>query len=171
MANKLLYKLRNVGTRHAAYANVTRAEALELIIEDSAWEVFLAQIQVENMTIPGHQNIKTTEHYRPQLPEIISGKSKRWHLWEARIYRHSLVLNYLDREAKGQRRQTTALKCYLEWPAELEMTIQAATGIPSYYKITHLAPDERYDYLTVKYDSADPDKTNVDSYEEGPKRR
>lgn len=170
MANKLLHKIRNIGGKHAAYANAVRKDALQVIVDEPSFEGFLANLMVEDMRIPGHQNLGTTEIFRPQLAKIVSGESERWHLWEVRFYRHSFALHFLDREAKGRRRQVTTLKCYMEWPAELQMKILVPGGMPSRYDIVHLSPHDRFEYLTIRYENPGSDLENTETYAKGVRR-
>ncbi len=171
MSDRLLYRIRNVGKRHASYGVVVCEAPLVLEINDPSFAEFLAQMKVEDLTIPGHVNIKTTQKFQEELPSIINGTNKRWHLWEARIYRHHLVLNFADKQTKDKRPKAAALKCYMEkWPVDLEMSILVPDDRQTLYQIKHLAPDERFDLLQIEYDDEN-GLVNTEAYEKGPKRR
>jgi len=149
---------------------VVHEAPLALEIGEPGIVEFLAQIEVEDLTIPGHANMGTTQKFQAKLPSIINGTSKRWHLWEVRIYRHRLVLNLADKKTQDKRPKAAALTCYLDWPANLEMRIFVPNDKRSYYQIKHLAPDERFDLLQVEYDGED-GRVNTETYEIGPNRR
>ena len=51
-----IYKIRNVGNKHANFEAVTSTEALSLDIRKPKLEEFLAGLEVEDMRIPGHAN-------------------------------------------------------------------------------------------------------------------
>lgn len=170
MSDRLLYRIRNVGKRHASYGVVVGEASLVLEVNDPSFVEFLAQIKVEDLTIPGHANVKTTQKFQEELPSIINGTNKRWHLWEACVYRHRLVLHFANKQTKGGRSKAAALKCYLEWPVDLEMRIFVPDDRKTFYQIKHLAPDERFDLLQVEYDNED-GLVNTETFETGPKRR
>lgn len=172
MNDRLLYRVRNIGTKHASYGAVVNETPLVLEIAEPDLKTFLTQVKVEDMTIPGHANMGTTQAFQAELPYIIGGTSKRWHLWEARIYRQRLVLNFADRKATNKRSKTTALKCYLEkWPAELKMKIILPDIKRPYYLIEHLSPDERFSMLQVKFNADEAGMINTESYETAPEGR
>ena len=112
MNDRLLYRIRNIGDRHATRKAVIGEAPLILEITDPSFTEFLVQIKVEDLTIPGHANMGTTQRFQAELPYIISGASKRWHLWEACVYRHRLVLHFANKQTKGGRSKAAALKCY-----------------------------------------------------------
>ena len=58
-----IYKIRNVGNKHANFEAVTSTEALSLDIRKPKLEEFLAGLEVEDMHIPGHANTQTTRRF------------------------------------------------------------------------------------------------------------
>lgn len=162
---KLLHRIRNIGTGRATYARATRTEALTLEIDTPELEELIMHIQVEDMRIPGHQNVRTTKNFQPELPDIIMGRSNHWHLWEARIHRNRLVLNYAEKGVKGRNRSVTALRCYFNWPPELDLTILAPIGLTPHYRIVHLAPTKNLEHLTIQYDDEELGKENIEAYQ------
>lgn len=171
MKDRLLYQIRNVGRRRASHSAVIDEEPMVLEISDPEIAGFLAQVKVEDLTIPSHANVGTTRAFQAELPEIIAGTSAKWHLWEVQIYRNRLVLHYANRQDTGRYPKAAALKCYLEWPADLEMQILVPDEQRTCYRIRHLAPDERFDLLQVEYDDDETGLINTESYETGPRRR
>lgn len=163
--SRILYKIRNVGDKHANFEAVTNAEALSLDIRKPQLEEFLAGLEVEDMHIPGHANTQTTRRFQLELPEIISGKSPRWHLWEILVYRRSLVLHYADKQSGSKSRRATALKCFMEWPENLQLEIQTPNAECPCYSISYELPKKRTSLLTVKYTNLTTGTSNTDYYE------
>lgn len=164
-----IYKIRNVGNKHANFEAVTSTEALSLDIRKPKLEEFLAGLEVEDMHIPGHANTQTTRRFQLELPEIISGKSQRWHLWEVLVYRRSLVLHYADKQSGSKNCRATALKCFTEWPENLQLEIQTPNADCSCYssccKISYELPKRRTSLLTVEYTNVATGTFNRDFYE------
>lgn len=152
MKERLLYQIRNIGSHgRASYKAVKRAEALRLVITAPEFPVFVAHVVAENMTIPGYANLDTTKEMQAELPKIIAGDSERWHLWRAMVYRERLELEYADLRSKERYPKATSLRCWLDWPEELQMTILTPDPICKYYELVHLAPDASYDRLSIRY--------------------
>lgn len=158
-------KIRNVGNKHANFEAVTSTEALSLDIRKPKLEEFLAGLEVEDMHIPGHANTQTTRRFQLELPEIISGKSQRWHLWEVLVYRRSLVLHYADKQSGSKNCRATALRCFTEWPENLQLELWTPSADCPCYKISYELPKKRTSLLTVEYVNLATGISNTDCYE------
>lgn len=170
---RLLHEIRNIGPRGIAYrSKILAAPALKLDCTPLRVTVLAELVTPELTDRPAYANLTTAKEMANDMPDILSGNSKRWKLWHAQIYEQCLKLNYVDMSIpKKSRGKNTGLICTIEWFHGAEIKISAPAEVqPEYYSVRCVIPDDEHHLMEVIYPTETADVGERESYEQFPLR-